>query len=436
MNEYDSSRMIDLLNEHQTMQVTQDPAAADLILLNTCSIREKAQDKVYSQLGRWRELKLANPELIIAVGGCVASQEGKAIRERAHYVDVVFGPQTLHRLPEMIAAVRSTGKPQVDVSFPEIEKFDRLPEPRVDGPTAYVSIMEGCSKYCAFCVVPYTRGEEVSRPVADVLAEINHLAGHGVREVTLLGQNVNGYRGELNVNGVGQVVDLAELLQMVSQIEGIGRIRYTTSHPLEFSDALIEAHASIPKLVRTLHLPVQSGSDRVLANMKRNHTALEYKSRIRKLKAAVPEMLVSSDFIVGFPGETEKDFEQTMQLVNDVGFDFSYSFVYSPRPGTPAAELPDNTSEVVKKERLNILQQRLQQQGFEYSRRMVGETQRVLVSDYAKKDPGQLQGRNEFNRVVNFRCDNPLLIGKFIDVEIMEAKPYSLLGRYIEGSEY
>lgn len=436
MNEYDSSRMIDLLNEHQTMQVTQDPAAADLILLNTCSIREKAQDKVYSQLGRWRELKLANPELIIAVGGCVASQEGKAIRERAHYVDVVFGPQTLHRLPEMIAAVRSTGKPQVDVSFPEIEKFDRLPEPRVDGPTAYVSIMEGCSKYCAFCVVPYTRGEEVSRPVADVLAEINHLADHGVREVTLLGQNVNGYRGELDVNGVGQVVDLAELLQMVSQIEGIGRIRYTTSHPLEFSDALIEAHASIPKLVRTLHLPVQSGSDRVLANMKRNHTALEYKSRIRKLKAAVPEMLVSSDFIVGFPGETEKDFEQTMQLVNDVGFDFSYSFVYSPRPGTPAAELPDNTSEVVKKERLNILQQRLQQQGFEYSRRMVGETQRVLVSDYAKKDPGQLQGRNEFNRVVNFRCDNPLLIGKFIDVEIMEAKPYSLLGRYIEGSEY
>ncbi|MCK9465452.1 MAG: tRNA (N6-isopentenyl adenosine(37)-C2)-methylthiotransferase MiaB [Thiopseudomonas sp.] len=436
MNEYDSSRMIDLLNEHQAMQITKDPAEADLILLNTCSIREKAQDKVYSQLGRWRELKLANPKLIIAVGGCVASQEGKAIRERAHYVDVVFGPQTLHRLPEMIAAVRSTGKPQVDVSFPEIEKFDRLPEPRVEGPTAYVSIMEGCSKYCAFCVVPYTRGEEVSRPVADVLAEINHLADHGVREVTLLGQNVNGYRGELDVNGVGQVVDLAELLQMVSEIEGIGRIRYTTSHPLEFSDALIEAHASIPKLVRTLHLPVQSGSDRVLANMKRNHTALEYKSRIRKLKAAVPEMLVSSDFIIGFPGETEKDFEQTMQLVNDVGFDFSYSFVYSPRPGTPAAELPDNTPEAVKKERLNILQQRLQQQGFEYSRRMAGATQRILVSDYAKKDPGQLQGRNEFNRVVNFRSDNPLLIGKFVDVEIIEANPYSLLGKYIEGSEY
>lgn len=435
MNEYDSSRMIDLLNEHQAMQITKDPAEADLILLNTCSIREKAQDKVYSQLGRWRELKLANPKLIIAVGGCVASQEGKAIRERAHYVDVVFGPQTLHRLPEMIAAVRNTGKPQVDVSFPEIEKFDRLPEPRVEGPTAYVSIMEGCSKYCAFCVVPYTRGEEVSRPVADVLAEINHLADNGVREVTLLGQNVNGYRGELNVAGVGQLIDLAELLQMVAEIEGIGRIRYTTSHPLEFSDALIEAHASIPKLVRTLHLPVQSGSDRVLANMKRNHTALEYKSRIRKLKAAVPEVLVSSDFIIGFPGETEKDFEQTMQLVDDIGFDFSYSFIYSARPGTPAAELPDDTPEAVKKERLNILQQRLQQQGFEYSRRMVGEVQRVLVSDYAKKDPGQLQGRNEFNRVVNFRSDNPLLIGKFVDVEIIEAKPYSLLARYIEGSE-
>jgi len=435
MNEYDSSRMIDLLSEHQTIQVTKDPAEADLILLNTCSIREKAQDKVYSQLGRWREIKLANPKLIIAVGGCVASQEGAAIRERAHYVDVVFGPQTLHRLPEMIAAVRSTGKPQVDVSFPEIEKFDRLPEPRIEGPTAYVSIMEGCSKYCAFCVVPYTRGEEVSRPVVDVLAEINHLADHGVREVTLLGQNVNGYRGEMDVGGVGQLVDLAGLLQMVADVDGIGRIRYTTSHPLEFSDALIEAHASIPKLVRTLHLPVQSGSDRVLANMKRNHTALEYKSRIRKLKAAVPGILVSSDFIIGFPGETEKDFAQTMQLIADIDFDFSYSFVYSARPGTPAAELTDDTPESVKKERLNILQQRVQQQGFEYSRRMVGDIQRVLVSDFAKKDPGQLQGRNEFNRVVNFRSDNPSLIGKFVDVEIMEAKPYSLLARYIEGSE-
>jgi len=436
MNEYDSSRMADLLGAQDAMEVTDNPAEADVILLNTCSIREKAQEKVFSQLGRWRELKQDNPELIIGVGGCVASQEGAAIRERASYVDVVFGPQTMHRLPEMIQAVRSTGNAQVDISFPEIEKFDRLPEPRVDGPTAFVSIMEGCSKYCTFCVVPYTRGEEVSRPVADVLAEVSHLAENGVREVTLLGQNVNGYRGELQISGVGQIVDFAELLYMVADIDGIERIRYTTSHPLEFSDALIEAHASIPKLVRYLHLPVQSGSDRVLANMKRNHTALEYKSRIRKLKAAVPGMLISSDFIVGFPGESDKDFEQTMNLIAEVGFDFSYSFVYSARPGTPAAELADTTPEEVKKQRLTILQQRLQQQGFEYSRRMVGQTQRILVTDYSKKDPGLLQGRNEFNRVVNFRCDNPLLIGQFVDVEIMEAKPFSLLGRHIEGSEH
>lgn len=436
MNEYDSSRMADLLGAQDAMEVTDNPAEADVILLNTCSIREKAQEKVFSQLGRWRELKQDNPELIIGVGGCVASQEGAAIRERASYVDVVFGPQTMHRLPEMIQAVRSTGNAQVDISFPEIEKFDRLPEPRVDGPTAFVSIMEGCSKYCTFCVVPYTRGEEVSRPVADVLAEVSHLAENGVREVTLLGQNVNGYRGELQISGVGQIVDFAELLYMVADIDGIERIRYTTSHPLEFSDALIEAHASIPKLVRYLHLPVQSGSDRVLANMKRNHTALEYKSRIRKLKAAVPGMLISSDFIVGFPGESDKDFEQTMNLIAEVGFDFSYSFVYSARPGTPAAELADTTPEEVKKQRLTILQQRLQQQGFEYSRRMVGQTQRILVTDYSKKDPGMLQGRNEFNRVVNFRCDNPLLIGQFVDVEIMEAKPFSLLGRHIEGSEH
>lgn len=435
MNEYDSSRMADLLGEGGAMQTTDDPAQADVILLNTCSIREKAQEKVFSQLGRWRELKLANPDLVIGVGGCVASQEGAAIRERAPYVDVVFGPQTLHRLPEMIHEVRNSGTPQVDISFPEIEKFDRLPEPQIDGPTAFVSIMEGCSKYCTFCVVPYTRGEEVSRPVTDVLAEISHLADNGVREVTLLGQNVNGYRGELEVGGVMQIIDLAELLYMVAAIDGIERIRYTTSHPLEFSDALIEAHASIDKLVRYLHLPVQSGSDRVLANMKRNHTALEYKSRIRKLKAAVPEILISSDFIVGFPGETEKDFEQTMQLIADVGFDFSYSFVYSARPGTPAAELPDTTSEETKKQRLAILQQRLQQQGFEHSRRMAGSTQRILVTDYSKKDPGMLQGRNEFNRVVNFRSDNPLLIGMFVDVEILEARPFSLLGRYIEGSE-
>lgn len=436
MNEYDSSRMADLLGEQEAMEATDNPAEADVILLNTCSIREKAQEKVFSQLGRWRELKQANPGLVIGVGGCVASQEGAAIRDRAPYVDVVFGPQTLHRLPEMIDAARSTGQAQVDISFPEIEKFDRLPEPRVDGPTAYVSIMEGCSKYCTFCVVPYTRGEEVSRPAADVLVEIRHLADNGVREVTLLGQNVNGYRGEFEVGGIGQIIDLADLLRLVSDIDGIERIRYTTSHPLEFSDALIEAHATLPKLVNYLHLPVQSGSDRVLANMKRNHTALEYKSRIRKLKKAVPEMLISSDFIVGFPGESDKDFEQTMNLIADVGFDFSYSFVYSARPGTPAAELPDDTPDATKKERLSLLQQRLQQQGFENSRRMVGDTQRILVTDYSKKDPGMLQGRNEFNRVVNFRSDNPLLIGQFVDCEIMEAMPFSLLGRYIAGSEH
>ncbi|WP_172150139.1 MULTISPECIES: tRNA (N6-isopentenyl adenosine(37)-C2)-methylthiotransferase MiaB [Pseudomonas] len=425
MNEYDSSRMVDLLGEHQALEVTQRAEDADVILLNTCSIRERAQDKVFSQLGRWRELKLANPELVIGVGGCVASQEGAAIRDRAPYVDVVFGPQTLHRLPEMIAAVRSTKLPQVDISFPEIEKFDRLPEPRVDGPSAYVSVMEGCSKYCTFCVVPYTRGEEVSRPLADVLAEVLHLAENGVREVTLLGQNVNGYRGD---TAEGQLADFAELLYAVAAIDGIDRIRYTTSHPLEFSDALIQAHAEIPELVKYLHLPVQSGSDRILAAMKRGHTALEYKSRIRKLRAAVPDILISTDFIIGFPGETEKDFEQTMKLVEDVGFDFSYSFVYSARPGTPAADLSDDTPEDLKKQRLAILQQRISQQGAENSRRMVGTLQRILVSDYSKKDPGMLQGRTESNRVVNFRTDNPRLIGQFVDVHIDDALPNSLRG--------
>ncbi|MDO8405151.1 MAG: tRNA (N6-isopentenyl adenosine(37)-C2)-methylthiotransferase MiaB, partial [Pseudomonas sp.] len=350
MNEYDSSRMVDLLGEHQALEVTARAEDADVILLNTCSIRERAQDRVYSQLGRWRELKLANPDMVIAVGGCVASQEGAAIRDRAPYVDVVFGPQTLHRLPEMIDAARATKLPQVDVSFPEIEKFDRLPEPRVDGPAAYVSVMEGCSKYCTFCVVPYTRGEEVSRPFNDVLAEVLHLAEHGVREVTLLGQNVNGYRGAI-AGSDERMADLAELIRAVAAIDGIDRIRYTTSHPLEFSDALIEAHAQVPELVKQLHLPVQSGSDRILAAMKRGHTALEYKSRIRKLRAAVPDIVISSDFIVGFPGETDKDFEQTMQLVEDVGFDFSYSFVYSARPGTPAADLADATSTETKRER-------------------------------------------------------------------------------------
>jgi tRNA-2-methylthio-N6-dimethylallyladenosine synthase len=359
----------------------------------------------------------------------VASQEGAAIRDRAPYVDVVFGPQTLHRLPEMIDAARTTQTPQVDISFPEIEKFDRLPEPRVDGPSAYVSIMEGCSKYCTFCVVPYTRGEEVSRPLDDVLGEIIHLAENGVKEVTLLGQNVNGYRGE---NRDGGITDFAELLYLVATIDGIERIRYTTSHPLEFSDALIQAHAEIPELVKFVHLPVQSGSDRVLAAMKRNHTALEYKSRIRKLKAAVPEMCISSDFIVGFPGETDRDFEQTMKLIEEVGFDFSFSFVYSARPGTPAADLADDTPEEAKKQRLQILQQRINQQGFEISRRMVGSTQRILVTDYSKKDPGMLQGRTENNRIVNFRCDNPQLIGQFANVHIEDALPHSLRGTLLD----
>ena len=429
MNEYDSSRMVDLLGEHQALEITSKAEDADVILLNTCSIREKAQDKVFSQLGRWRELKLENPDLVIGVGGCVASQEGAAIRDRAPYVDVVFGPQTLHRLPEMIDAARTTKTAQVDISFPEIEKFDRLPEPRVDGPSAFVSVMEGCSKYCTFCVVPYTRGEEVSRPVEDVLAEIIHLTENGVKEVTLLGQNVNGYRG---TNPDGSLCDFADLLYLVAALDGIERIRYTTSHPLEFSDALIQAHAEIPQLVKFVHLPVQSGADRVLAAMKRNHTALEYKSRIRKLRAAVPDICISSDFIVGFPGETEKDFEQTMKLIDDVGFDFSYSFIYSSRPGTPAAEMADDTPDEVKKQRLSILQTRISQQGFEISRRMVGSTQRILVSDYSKKDPGMLQGRTENNRIVNFRCDNPRLIGHFVNVHIDDALPHSLRGSLID----
>ncbi|WP_371233030.1 tRNA (N6-isopentenyl adenosine(37)-C2)-methylthiotransferase MiaB [Pseudomonas sp. QE6] len=430
MNEYDSSRMADLLGEHQALEITEKAEEADVILLNTCSIREKAQEKVFSELGAWRVLKQQNPNLVIGVGGCVASQEGAAIRERAPYVDVVFGPQTLHRLPEMIDAARATRKPQVDVSFPEIEKFDRLPEPRVDGPTAFVSVMEGCSKYCTFCVVPYTRGEEVSRPFDDVLAEVIHLAENGVKEVTLLGQNVNGYRGQTHD---GRIADFAELIRVVAEVDGIERIRYTTSHPLEFSDALIAAHAEVPQLVKFVHLPVQAGSDRILAAMKRNHTALEYKSRIRKLKAAVPDICISSDFIVGFPGETEKDFEQTMKLVEDVGFDFSFSFIYSSRPGTPAADLVDDTPEEVKKQRLLILNSRLQQQGFEISRRMVGTVQRILVTDYSKRDPGQLQGRTENNRVVNFRSDNPRLIGQFVDVEIYEALPNSLRATLVEA---
>jgi tRNA-2-methylthio-N6-dimethylallyladenosine synthase len=431
MNEYDSARMRDLLVESHGLEPTDREEDADVILLNTCSIREKAQEKVFHQLGRWKPLKNARPELIIGVGGCVASQEGEAIGERAPYVDLVFGPQTLHRLPEMIDERRSRGRRVVDVSFPEIEKFDRLPEPSVDGPTAFVSVMEGCSKYCTFCVVPYTRGEEVSRPFDDVIAEIAGLAARGVREVNLLGQNVNAYRGE---NHEGDIVDFAELLHFVAAIPGIDRIRYTTSHPVEFSDALIEAYADIPALVDHLHLPVQSGSDRILAAMKRGHTALEYKSRIRRLRRIRPEISLSSDFIIGFPGETEADFAATMKLIEEIGFDTSFSFVYSARPGTPAADLPDTTDAATKKARLQILQGRINQQAQAISRRMVGSVQRILVTGVSKKDPGQLQGRTENNRVVNFASRDPGLVGQFVDVRVGEALPNSLRGEMIAGS--
>jgi len=425
MNEYDSARMQDLLRESHGLVPTDDPEDADVLLLNTCSIREKAQEKVFHQLGRWKQLKEKNPELVIGVGGCVASQEGAEIGRRAPYVDLVFGPQTLHRLPEMMEQRGPGGTLVVDVSFPEIEKFDRLPEPRVEGPTAFVSIMEGCSKYCTFCVVPYTRGEEVSRPLDDVILEVSQLAARGVREVTLLGQNVNAYRGE---NHLGEIVDFAELLHFVAQVPGIDRLRYTTSHPVEFSDALIDCYAEIPALVDHLHLPVQSGSDRVLAAMKRGHTALEYKARIRRLRKLRPDISISSDFIIGFPGETEADFAATMKLVEEIGFDTSFSFVYSARPGTPAAELADDTDEATKKQRLHILQARINQEAQAISRRMVGSTQTILVSGVSKKDPGQLQGRTENNRVVNFACADPALIGQFVAVRIEEALPNSLRG--------
>ncbi len=425
MNEYDSARMQDLLHASHGMEVTDKPEDADVLLLNTCSIREKAQEKVFHQLGRWKPLKQKNPDLIIGVGGCVASQEGAEIGRRAPYVDLVFGPQTLHRLPEMMEQRGPGGTLVVDVSFPEIEKFDRLPEPSVEGPTAFVSIMEGCSKYCSFCVVPYTRGEEVSRPLDDVILEVSQLADRGVREVNLLGQNVNAYRGD---NHLGETVDFAELLGYVSRIPGIDRIRYTTSHPMEFSDALIDVYAEIPALVDHLHLPVQSGSDRILAAMKRNHTALEYKSRIRRLRRIRPNISLSSDFIIGFPGETEADFEATMKLIDDVGYDTSFSFIYSARPGTPAAELPDSTPEEVKKARLHILQTRISQQAQAISRRMVGGVETILVSDVSRKDPGQLQGRTENNRVVNFSCSDTSLIGRFADVVIEQALPNSLRG--------
>ena len=425
MNEYDSARMRDLLRESHDLIPTDNPEDADVLLLNTCSIREKAQEKVFHQLGRWKRLKQKNPGLVIGVGGCVASQEGAEIGRRAPYVDLVFGPQTLHRLPEMIERRGPAGTIVVDVSFPEIEKFDRLPEPTVEGPSAFVSIMEGCSKYCTFCVVPYTRGEEVSRPLDDVIAEIAHLADGGVREVNLLGQNVNAYRGD---NHLGETVEFAELLHMVARIDGIERIRYTTSHPVEFSDALIDAYAEIPQLVDHLHLPVQSGSDRILMAMKRGHTALEYKSKIRRLRKLRPNISISSDFIIGFPGETEADFAATMKLVEEIGFDSSFSFVYSARPGTPAAELPDDTDEDTKKHRLQILQSRIIQQAQLISRRMVGNREKILVTGVSKKDPGQLQGRTENNRVVNFAASDHSLIGQFAEVDILEALPNSLRG--------
>lgn len=431
MNEYDSARMRDLLGESHNMVTIDDPAQADVLLINTCSIREKAQEKLFHQLGRWKHLKEANPDLVIGVGGCVASQEGEAIAKRAPFVDLIFGPQTLHRLPEMIDKPRKKGAVIVDISFPEIEKFDRLPAPEADGVSAFVSIMEGCSKYCTFCVVPYTRGEEVSRPVADVLQEIAHLASQDVREVNLLGQNVNAYRGD---NSEGEIVDLAELITLVAAIDGIDRIRYTTSHPVEFSDSLIDVYAEVPELVSHVHLPVQSGSDRILMAMKRGHTTLEYKSKIRRLREKRPNISMSSDFIIGFPGETEKDFEATMNLIQSVDFDHSFSFIYSPRPGTPAADMQDDTDDATKKSRLKILQQRIIQQTASISRKMVGNTERVLVSGYSKKDPGQLSGRTENNRVVNFRCDTPELIGKFADILIEEALPNSLRGTLL-GSE-
>ncbi len=430
MNEYDSSRMADLLGESHALELTDNPDDADVLLLNTCSIREKAQEKVFHQLGRWRKLKEDKPDLMIGVGGCVASQEGEAIRDRAPYVDMIFGPQTLHRLPEMISESRNGGVGIVDVSFPEIEKFDHLPAPKVEGAEAFVSVMEGCSKYCTFCVVPYTRGEEVSRPLDDVLTECVELAEQGVREVNLLGQNVNAYRGATHD---GDHADLAELIRCVAAIDGIDRIRFTTSHPVEFSDSLIDVYAEVPELVSHLHLPVQSGSDRILMAMKRGHTALEYKSKLRRIKKLRPDISFSSDFIIGFPNETDADFEATMNLIADIGFDASFSFIYSRRPGTPAADLPDNVDEETKKQRLKILQDRITAQAFQISRRMVGTTQRILVNGYSKKDPGQLSGRTENNRVVNFRCDNPDLIGHFADVRIEQAYANSLLGELISS---
>jgi len=427
MNEYDSDKMADVLRESHGLALTDDPSEADVLLVNTCSIREKAQEKTFSEIGRWKRLKAERPELVIGVGGCVASQEGDAVIRRAPYVDMVFGPQTLHRLPEMLERVRRSGEPVVDVSFPEIEKFDRLPEPRAEGPTAFVSVMEGCSKYCSFCVVPYTRGEEISRPFDDVIVEVAQLADKGVREVNLLGQNVNAYRGAMHD---GTIADLATLIHYVAAVEGIERIRFTTSHPVEFTDSLIRAYAEVPKLASYLHLPVQSGSDRVLALMKRGHTALEYRQKIRRLREARPGISVSSDFIVGFPGETDADFDATMKLIADVGFDQSFSFIYSARPGTPAASLPDEITAGQKKRRLALLQARINQQAAAISEAMVGTTQRVLVERHARRHTGQVAGRTENMRWVNFDGDEAL-IGEFVEVQITEAMPNSLRGRLV-----
>ena len=434
MNEYDSAKMVDILAQSQTggIETTDDPQQADIVLFNTCSVREKAQEKVFSDLGRMRLLKLERPDLVIGVGGCVASQEGANIVTRAPYVDVVFGPQTLHRLPQLIEARRSSGRSQVDISFPAIEKFDHLPPARVEGASAFVSIMEGCSKYCSFCVVPYTRGEEVSRPFEDVLTEIALLAEQGVREVTLLGQNVNAYLGRIGEPGMpgteAEIADFAMLLDYVCEIPGIERVRYTTSHPREFTQRLIDAHASLDKLAGHVHLPVQSGSDRVLAAMKRGYSVLEYKSIIRRLRAARPDITITSDFIVGFPGETEREFEQTMTLIEDIGFDHSFSFIYSPRPGTPAADLPDETPQAVKLARLQRLQSTIDANARRISQEMVGSTQAVLVEGRSRKDAAELAGRTGNNRVVNF-AGSPRLIGQLIDLTITSALPHSLRGQ-------
>lgn len=432
MNEYDTAKMADVLKASHGLELTDIDTEADVLILNTCSVRERAQEKVFSHLGMWRKLKAKRPELVIGVGGCVASQEGEAILKRAPYVDLIFGPQTLHRLPQLLSDATKKHKSVVDVSFPEIEKFDFMPSPKSDGASAYVSIMEGCSKYCTFCVVPYTRGEEFSRPFDDIITEIAILAKQGVREINLLGQNVNAYRGVMNEDNEDDVADLALLISYVAAIEGIDRIRYTTSHPIEMNDNLIQAYADIPELVSHLHLPVQSGSDRILAQMKRKHTVLEYKATIRKIREVRPDMCFSSDFIIGFPGETDKDFADTMNLIADVGFDLSYSFIYSPRPGTPAASLPDDVPDEVKKERLKILQTRINQQTLNISENMMDTVQRVLVTRVSRKDETEVSGRTENNRVVNFKADKSL-IGHFANVKITEVRPNSLRGELVDN---